>query len=249
LKRFYLIEILFILLGIALVAAVLRYPKQILVKLPWEIFKLFVKVLLRPFSALFLILALPLKFLAERNKWAIAGPLEKLINWAWDTDSNEDDKPYSSSKNLKVNFVEGEKYIQVISSNQTSEGLIDESLELLQGHHAKNEFSFSRKGTGSLISIPRTITFYDFHLLVQHFSNEVGPRNSFGIYKSEKITYYIFQDLKTANNLVGITSSKKLFSIYMLDDLEEKQFLKLNQKLKIDTGWIGIFGLLSKTET
>lgn len=243
-KRYYIFEILFILLGLALLATVIKYPKEIILKLPWEILKLLLRVILRPFGILLLIIVTPLLFLAKRNKWAIAGPLEKLSNRIyWDSGSSNDDEPYHSSKNLKVNFIEGEKYIQIIQSNQVIEKLIEESLELLQGQHSKNEFSLSGKGTSSLITMPHTISFFDFHLLVQHFHSELGSRNSFGIYRSEKITYYVFQDLETTNNLIGITSTKKLFSIYMLDDLEENQYLKLNQKLKVDTAWLGITDL------
>ncbi len=77
-KRYYIFEILFILLGLALLATVIKYPKEIILKLPWEILKLLLRPILRPFGILLLIIVTPLLFLAKRNKWAIAGPLEKL---------------------------------------------------------------------------------------------------------------------------------------------------------------------------
>ena len=48
--RYYIFEGLFVLLGLALVASVLKYPKDILITLPLGILK---RVLLGPFHGLF----------------------------------------------------------------------------------------------------------------------------------------------------------------------------------------------------
>ncbi|MCW5911130.1 MAG: hypothetical protein KIT62_08655 [Cyclobacteriaceae bacterium] len=233
-QRYYIIEALFVLLGAALLVAIIKYPKDIFFKLPLEIVKLVLSRIWDFVSFPFIILSIPLYYFAQKYNWGIAPALGRFIDWS---SRDGDDEPYASAKNLNVSFEEGDKHVYIINSGQRAKELIQELLEALTQKHIINEFLFTERGNGMSILFPKHIHFYDFHLLVQHLSNELGTRNSFGIYKSEKLGYYVFQDNKTANNLIGYTNQKKLFSIYMLDDFEE-QYLKLNQRLKVETGWI-----------
>jgi hypothetical protein len=116
--------------------------------------------------------------------------------------------------------------------------LIKDFLEVLTGKHSIEEFTLADNGNQKIIRFPTDINFYDYHLLVQHLNTELGDKKSFGVYKSDKLNYYVFQDTETLNNLVGFTSDRKFFSIYMLDDLETKQHLRINQKLKVETDWV-----------
>lgn len=116
--------------------------------------------------------------------------------------------------------------------------LIIDFLEVLTGKYSIEEFLVADNGSQKILQFPAHINFYDYHLLIQHLHNELGDRKSFGVYKSDKLNYYVFQDCDTLNNLIGFTSDKKLFSIYMLANLKRKQNLRLNQKLKVDTDWI-----------
>lgn len=234
-QRYYIIEGLFILVGLALLVTALKYPKDVFIKLPLEIIKLPFRRLWELITFPVTILAIPIIYFGEKYKWRITPSIKRIADLGANDD---DDKPYPSTRNLKVDFKNGDKYVYVLTTTKDIKLLIDDFLEVLTEKYSINDFKIIDNGEQRIIQFPADINFYDFHLLVQHINTELGDKRSFGIYKSSKLDYYVFQDSKSLNNLVGFTSDKKLFSIYMLDDLEKKQHLRLNQKLKIETDWM-----------
>jgi len=234
-QRYYILEGLFILLGLALLVAAFKYPKDTFIKLPLEIIKLPFRRLVRLVSLPLTVLAIPLIYLDDKYKWRITPTIEKLLDFGT---GNDDDKPHPSTKKMKVDFKNGDKYVYVLTSTKDLKKLIADFLEVLTGKYSIDEFKIVDNRDQKIIQFPISTNFYDYHLLVQHLNNELGDRKSFGVYKSSDLHYYVFQDSETLNNLVGFTSDRKLFSIYMLDDLETKQHLRLNQKLKIETDWV-----------
>jgi len=234
-QRYYIIEGLFILVGIAFLVTAIKYPKDVFVKLPLEIIKLPFRRLWELITFPVTILAIPIIYFGEKYKWRITPSIKKFADLGANYD---DDKPYPSTRNLKVDFKNGDKYVYTLTTTKDIKLVVDEFLEVLTKKYSINDFKIIENGEQRIVQFPADINFYDFHLLVQHLNNELGDKRSFGIYKSSKLDYYVFQDSESLNNLVGFTSDKKLFSIYMLDDLEKKQHLRLNQRLKIKTDWI-----------
>ena len=234
-QRYYILEGLFVLLGLGLLVAAIKYPKDTFIRLPLEIIKLPFIRLWWLVSLPLTILAIPLIYLGDKYKWRITPTIEKLLDLGTNDD---DDKPHPSTKKLKVDFKNGDKYIYVLTSTKDLKELIADFLEVLTRKYSIEEFKVAENGDQRIIQFPTDINFYDYHLLVQHINNELGDRKSFGVYKADKLHYYVFQDSETLNNLVGFTSDKKLFSIYMLDDLETKQHLRLNQKLRVEADWV-----------
>jgi hypothetical protein len=228
-------EGLFILLGLGLLVTALKYPKDVFIKLPLELIKLPFRRLWWLISLPLTILALPIIYLGDKFKWRITPTIKSLLDFGTGDDN---DNPHPSRRNLKVDFKNGDKYVYVLTSTKDLKELISDFLEVLTGKYSIEQFKVADNGEQKIIQFPKDINFYDYHLLVQHLNNELGDRKSFGVYKSSKLNYYVFQDSETLNNLVGFTTDRKLFSIHMLDDLESKQHLRLNQKLKMDTDWI-----------
>ncbi|MBY0432509.1 MAG: hypothetical protein K2U26_00195 [Cyclobacteriaceae bacterium] len=224
-------------LGLGLLVTAIKYPKDVLVKLPLEIIKLPFRPLLWLISLFLTILAIPIIYLGEKYKWRITSKIEKLLDFVDDDDDNND-KPHPATRNLKVDFISGHKYIYVLKSTKDLKQLIQDFLGSLTGKYSIEEFELAENSEQKIIKFPAGINFYDFHLFVQHFNTELGDKQSFGVYKSAGLDYYVFQDSETLNNLVGFTADRKFFSIYMLDDLEKNQHLKVNQKLKVETYWI-----------
>lgn len=79
-ERNYIIESLFIVLGLALIATAIKYPKDIFIKLPVEIIKL-------PFRFFFQFLTLPvlifldaIVYFSLKYKWGVTTSLKKLKN-------------------------------------------------------------------------------------------------------------------------------------------------------------------------
>ena len=234
-ERNYILEGIFILLGLAAIATAIKYPKDVFIKLPLEIIKAPFRRIWWIITLPLIVLAIPLIYFGEKYKWRITPTITKLIDFGT---TDKDDKPHKTTKNLKVDFKDGDKYLFVITSTKDLKQLITDFLEALTEKHSIDDFKIADNGNQKIINFPNNISFYDYHLLVQYFNGELGDDNSFGVFKSSRLQYYVFQDKERLNNLVGFTTDKKYFSIYMLDDLDKKQYLKLNQKLKMDTEWI-----------
>jgi hypothetical protein len=235
-ERNYFIEGLFVLLALAAVVTILKYPKETLVKLPLGIFYV---VVVKPIKSMLIIpiwiIGLPMSYLGEKYKWKFTPTIKKILDLGTEDD---DDRPYPSRKNLKVDFKTGKKYIFVISSKIDLKALVRDFNDVFTEPYPTNEFKIDSKDGQIVISFPNSISFYDFHLMVQHINDELGAKNSFGIYRSPKLQYFIFKDANTLNNLIGFTSDRRLFSIHLLDDLDQNQHLRLNQNLKVDTEWV-----------
>jgi hypothetical protein len=222
-QRYYIIEGLFVLVGIAFLVTAIKYPKDVFVKLPLEIIKLPFRRLWELITFPVTILAIPIIYFGEKYKWKITTSIKRIADLGANYD---DDKPYPSTRNLKVDFKNGDKYVYALTTTKDIKLVIDDFLEVLTKKYSINDFKIIENGEQRIVQFPADINFYDFHLLVQHLDNELGDKRSFGIYKSSELDYYVFQDSESLNNLVGFTSDKKLFSIYMLDDLEKKTTLK-----------------------
>jgi hypothetical protein len=235
-ERNYYAEGFFVLLAVAALVTVVKYPKEILVELPREIFYV---VVVKPIKSILFIpvwvIGTPILYFGTKYKWKSTPTIKKLLDFAI---LEDDDRPYPSRKNLKVDFRSGEKYIFVISSNKDVKALVISFNDVFSNPYPADDFKIDLKDGQAMISFSNNIGFYDFHLMVQHINDELGEKSSFGIYRSAKLQYFIFKDKDTLNNLIGFTSDKRFFSIHMLDDLDEDQHLRLNQKLNIDTEWV-----------
>ena len=172
-------------------------------------------------------------YLGEKYNWNITPTIKNLL----DTGS-DDDRPHPATKNLRVDFKRGDKYVFVIDSSKNITELIKDLVGILTDKYSVDDFTINTKNNQTVIGFPKHINFYDYHLSVQYFNDELGHKKSFGIYKSDNLQYFVYEDSETVNNLVGFTSDKKLFSIYLLGDLDAKQHLRLYQKLKVDTDWV-----------
>jgi hypothetical protein len=164
--------------------------------------------------------------------WLIAYGLNKKFNLKIiDSESNREnlsEEPYPSHKNLKVDFKIGVKALYVNSDESKIIEHLKEFLEFAEKDYHINEFKFNKD---KLVECPSDISFYDFNILTQHFCNEF--KNAKGLFKSDKFGYYLYQDSKTTHNLIGKTTFNQKFSIYTLDDLDNKIYLKLNNEIKV----------------
>lgn len=140
-------------------------------------------------------------------------------------DNNLTEDPYESTLNLSFNYQGGDKYIYFIGDNN----LINQIIESFPDYKP-DEFKLLGKG---VVICPVEITFYDFSILVQHFWNESKIR-SYGIFLSGEFSFYMYQDERTLHNLIGKTHDGRKFSIYTLDHLDDKIYLRVNKKIRVD---------------
>lgn len=155
-------------------------------------------------------------------------------------DSNLSEKPYASTLNLSFNYHAGNKYIFFTGDPKLISPIIKSFPD-----YKPEDFTFFDE---SLIKCPDNITFYDFSILVQHFWSESKLR-SYGIFLSEEIRFFIYQDERTLHNLIGKTHDGSKFSVYTLDDLDNNIYLRVNKNIRVDEFDIGkseVFGKSSK---
>jgi uncharacterized Tic20 family protein len=77
-QRYYILEGLFILLGLGLLVTAIKYPKDVFVKLPLEIIKFSFIKLWSYISLTLTILAIPIVHFGDKYKWKITPTIKKL---------------------------------------------------------------------------------------------------------------------------------------------------------------------------
>ena len=135
------------------------------------------------------------------------------------------EEPYDSTFNLNFNYQIGKKYIFFTGDPNLIVPIIKSFLD-----YKEEDFAFSDE---RLIKCPEKITFYDFSILVQHFWSESKIR-SYGIFLSDEIRFYLYQDERSVHNLIGKTHDGQTFSIYTLDDLDNNIYLRLNNTIRVE---------------
>lgn len=207
---------LFILGGLALVIAIIRYPKDFVrliwgfIAYPflhaWDIMKLI-------FSPLWILLLFiddisGLKFLSK-------------------IDSKISKKDYKTISRQTINFSKFEKFILVNSEDIDSikEQLI-ESEDTCSEVNIE-EYEIDSRTSFSIINLPHS-TFYGFNFLVMWLTEHFKNQEVYGYARNGKTTFFNYVDPNTDNSLIGITNKKNKFWISMDDDINEKQYLRIN---------------------
>ncbi|MCV9385565.1 hypothetical protein [Reichenbachiella ulvae] len=146
---------------------------------------------------------------------------------------NFSEEPYKSNKNLKFDFASGTKYLVTNIDSAETLKVIKEFIGYSSSNIIFEDFSVESKFP-AVVKCPDEIRFYDFNLLIQFLSNENKSSYCYGLFKSEELSYYSYQDSATTHNIIGKTNSGQKFSIYTLDDLNKKVHLRLNQSIQIN---------------
>jgi hypothetical protein len=177
-----------------------------------------------------LLLALIITFLKYPLQ-ILKGILYMFIpDWARSNNLNKSEEPYPSRKNLRFNFSTGTKLLFLNADEKSISELIKDFTEWSEGSFLTEDFKFKQN---NLIECPNQISYYDFNLLTQHFCNRF--KDSRGIFNSTELSYFLYQDPNSVHNLIGQTNDGQKFSIYTLDDLNKKVYLKINNQLTVNS--------------
>jgi hypothetical protein len=229
--RTFIIETLLVLLGIALLIAVIKYPKDAFIKIPLGVLD---QLFVRPLAGVLSFFVLIIESLGPKRAKGVKSKMSKYLEWGHD-----DDRSYPATEKLKVDFPPGDKHAFIVNAKGNVAYIIEDFLGGLTGKHSIDEFAIRRNGNQCMITVPKSVNFYDFLLLVMHLTGTIDEKNCIGIFKSAKLDFYVYLDPAPLNNLLGVTNQGKKFSVHMLDDdMENEQCLKLNQELDVDLAWI-----------
>jgi hypothetical protein len=221
-----LIGSLIVLLIIALVITIIRYPKDII----RGFLGLIEPDIINPSTWLFL----PI--------WLLVYGLDKLFKRnLLETSNQNSEAAYPADEYLTFDFREGRKAIFAKGGIDNLKSILLDFFEISEFNYSIEDFKIDASKKG-LIECPLNISFMDFNILIQFFNQELKGR-SYGLFQSPSLTYYSLQDSKTMHNIIGATLDGRKFSVFTLDELNKKVQLRLNKKIKLNSNEIEMDGV------
>ena len=231
--RLYLVEFLFIALGLIAVFAAIRWPRQVLVKLPLAIlsipfrpFIFFASLCVGVSSELFRLIERKFNFNLSDGFWKFLYSKEQA-----------DSRTYRASTRLPMNFVDGEK-LAYLGTHDPQRVIAKMNSELFESKFQDRELKITNDGAHWLVRFPSWISPFDYLLAVQFFGNHIGEKGCFGVFQSKQLEFIVFFEKWRGDNLVGFTNSRNRFSVNVFDDFSAGFHLKMNQDLRFETAWI-----------
>ena len=218
------VSVLFILGGIALVITIVKYPKDIAKGIFIGIPRLFLSRIWDFIVIIAIPIWLPLSFLDSYYDW---GLFDKFRNR-----TGSDDEEYEGTAK-KISFGEYRKYIlttekdtQIIEKNLIEASETISELDI-------SDYKIEGRDDFTIIEVPAS-GFYGFNFLVQWFDSELRKKDVFGYASDSNGSFFLYQDKRTTNSLIGKTNQGKSFSVSMYDDLDKTSSLNMNDRIKID---------------
>lgn len=218
------IAVFFIIGGLALIYTILKYPKDIFRSIFIGIPKLFLERIWSYLVFFTTPIWLPILLLDNYFKWGLTKKVVRVLPF------QGSDKDYKGVLK-KIDFKELEKFIFLAYSDKEKIELsIKEFSESIKMD--LSELNLSINQGYMIVELPK-IGFYGYSILIQmlnEFSGEV-----FGFAKSKNLSFFLYQDPLTTNNLIGKTDKNDLFSISLYDDLDENPYLKISNKVEVSS--------------
>jgi len=170
-------------------------------------------------------------YLAARKYPWIKGVKEKPK-----ADDGVPDFPYPMDERLEVPFGEGKKYICFEGVQEEDiRNAIDRFQEIASEPYEALSFLFHPHK--NMVECPAHINFFDFNLLVMDLQ-AAFPGKVYGVFKHPRLTFFLYPDSRTLNNMIGKTASGQTFSIDMYK-VGEGAYLNLYSGLDMhEPGWI-----------
>jgi hypothetical protein len=197
---------IYILLGLIMAAVAVRHPRTVFVEVPTTIIKFVVHAIKR---------ALFIDFLIEVVRILTGGD------------------PVGDYKTKKKEYIPFGRATKFIITTGTDEGMIKtkvgEGIEALDNTLKIESFQFIPNSDQTITIPPRTISFHDFHYLVQLLTE--GRMNSVGLVESKGLSYSVYNDPGTTN-LIGETNHGEKFFISLMDDFSKKRFLRVSDEIE-----------------
>ena len=219
----YVFEGLIIIGFVALIVTIIKYPKDVgrgifgFLSYPFEQLWALIQLFLLPF--ILLILFLEKKF--EVNY------LTKFI----DRESSSTKKKTKERK--QINFQNFRKYIIVNSTSEQIETELKEADECCPEVNL-DQHSISRTDSYSVIEIPTT-GFYGYNFLIQWLTNNFNKNQIVGLASNGRTRFLTISNTEGDNDMIGSTNTGKKFWVSLYDDLDNKQFLRINPELELNS--------------
>ena len=215
------VEVIIIILGIAFIVTVIKYPKDVgnlilgYILLPFRRIWDFISLLSFPFVILII-------FIEEKLG---VNYLTRLFN----SDSLNTKRKTKSRK--PINFKKFKKYLIINSTSEQIESELKEANESCPEVNLDLNKIY-RTESYSVIEIPK-IGFYGYNFLIQWMNEQMKGQEIVGYATNGRSKFLTISNQNEVNELIGMTNSEKRFWVSMYDDLDNKQFLRINDDINL----------------
>jgi hypothetical protein len=197
---------IFIVLGLILVAATIRYPRTVFVDIPLGIIRM-------PFYLI-------------RDSFFVR-LLLGMIGAVIGEDVNNE---YRTHGKRFLDFRRCAKFLITGGAGEFTRLKVIEAIKSTEERMPIDTFRFFSSEEQTVTIPPEKITFYDFNYLVLALTE--GHVYTVGLVQGDRITFTVFDDPETGN-LIGEADRGEKFFISMLDNFHKKQFLRLTDQVEI----------------
>lgn len=230
-----IISTIIILLIIAAIITLIKYPKQILIDAPAGFMKISVERFLSTITFITIPIWLPIWFLDNQFKWGVFELKFFKFFYEFDTsEPNEDEQPdieYPVKEKLQIDFEQHTKYF--ISSLQDSKRIVSSLEDNLANIDKSLKDPQVFKIGGLTVVRTSKLNLYDFNLLIQCLDNDFKRSKNFGFAKNSKISFFGITDKKTLNNIVGQTSTGNNYAYSLVNGQEN--YLGINNEIDLSS--------------
>ncbi|WP_109830668.1 hypothetical protein [Reichenbachiella versicolor] len=219
----HIVEVLIILGVIALIITIFKYPR--------DAGKTVLSILFLPFVRIWNIILF------------ILFPIDLLISFIEDSfgtnfftkylNKESRTRSYKTEGRKNLNFRIFEKFIFLNTIPDQLEKQLMEADETCP-EVTVDGFKIHRTEKYSVIELPN-IEFYGFSFMIQWLTEFVENVEVYGYADSGRSQFLMFVDKNSENDLIGLTNTAKKFFVTLYDDLDQQQFLRLNQSIQVKT--------------
>lgn len=199
---------IYILGGLVLLALTIRYPRAVFVEIPMAI----LGALFHPLTELALLLT------------GVIGVTGTILG----KDLNN---VYRTKGKRFLTFARCKKFLLTTG---TDEGMVKiKVVEFIEATNEKlriDEFQFASKSEQTITIPPNNISFLEFNYLIQWLTDR--KVKSVGLVESTRMAYAVYDDPET-ENLIGQTDRGEKFFISLVDNFDKRQFLRINNEIEL----------------
>ena len=198
---------IFILGGLGLLAVTIRYPRTVFVEIPLAIIKF------------------PFRVVKEE---LFIGFFLDLFGLIIGKDINNE---YKTKRRKYLTFSKCNKFLLTTG---TDEGMV--KTKIAEGIDSTNEklkiedFRFLNASGQTIVLPPADISFHDFNYLIQFLTDR--PVRTVGLVENKRLAYTVYDDPETTN-LIGQTSQGEKLFISLVDNFDKRQFLRINDDIEL----------------
>jgi hypothetical protein len=208
-----IIGAIIVLLVLAAIITIFKYPKDILIKAPIAVLKSITLSVLWYVRLIISPVWVPFWVLDKIFKWGIFEyRFFKIFSGEFFEEPDEDEQPdieYPATQRRKIAFHSFTKFL--ITSEKNADILLKVLVDGLESIGGENK-NFRRSSFKNFcVAQNDSLDLYQFHYLIHWMDNEMKGKN-YGFAQRNDFSFFGMVDASTLNNVIGKTSQEEIFA-------------------------------------